>query len=421
MVQILVQIFQIVIMNTATANLLYDNRFIKKNGKCPVKLTVYFLVQKRRYDINFEFTKVEWKKINQSKLRDDQLKSSKTLLFSVLERANKTIASMDEFSFEEFEELFFGKKGNVKDVFVMIQKYIDSLKLEGRINTALSYQSTMVAIKNFSGKNHLQFKEVTPAFLKKYEKWWLAKEKSITTVGIYMRSLRTIFNIAKSNNVISDKDYPFGKHKYQIPSGVNVKKALSKDLISKIYKFKAEKSSQEHFAKDMWVFSYLCNGINLRDIARLKYQDIKEDTIIFHRQKTLLTTRNKLKPVTAVLLPELKKIINTWGNKPNTTENFVFPVLNSSMSITEEVQRVHQTIKTINKYLRRIAEKLKLGIDITTYSARHSFATQLKTSGASTEFISESLGHSSLAVTENYLASFPQKEKKKWAAKLTDF
>jgi len=164
MVQIMVQIFQIVIMNTATANLLYYNRFIKKNGKCPVKLTVYFLVQKRRYDINFEFTKEEWEKINQSKLRDDQLKSSKALLFSVLERANKTIASMDEFSFEEFEELFFGKKGNVKDVLAMLQQYIDSLKLEGRINTALSYQSTMVAIKSFSGKSLYNLKKLRQHF-----------------------------------------------------------------------------------------------------------------------------------------------------------------------------------------------------------------------------------------------------------------
>lgn len=52
---------------------------------------------------------------------------------------------------------------------------------------------------------------------------------------------------------------------------------------------------------------------------------------------------------------------------------------------------------------------------------KHSFATQLKSSGASTEFISESLGHSSLAVTENIFASFPQEEKKKWAAKLAEF
>ena len=70
--------------------------------------------------------------------------------------------------------------------------------------------------------------------------------------------------------------------------------------------------------------------------------------------------------------------------------------------------------------LKELSENAELGIHLTTYTARHSFATQMKSSGASTEFISESLGHSSLAVTENYLASFSQEEKKKWAEKLMD-
>ena len=267
----------------------------------------------------------------------------------------------------------------------------------------------------------MRFNEVKPSLLREFERQWLEKGKSITTVGIYMRSLRTIFNLAKSENVITEKDYPFGKHKYVIPAGANIKKAFSKDIISKIYNYKAVKMSQEHFARDMWVFSYLCNGINFRDIAKLKYQDVKEDSIFFIRQKTSQTTRGKQKLISAVLLPELKNIIKTWGNKPIVPEQYVFPVLNDNMTIEKEVDKVKQTIKTINKYLRKIATTLELGVDITTYTARHSFATQLKSTGASTEFISESLGHSSLAVTENYLASFPQEEKKKWANKLTEF
>lgn len=421
MVQILVQIFNIVFMNKATANLLFDSRVTKKNGKCPVKLTVYFLVQKKRYDINFEFTKEEWEKLKQPKLRDDQLKKTKSLLYGVLERANDLIASMEDFSFEEFEELFFKKQRDVKDVFEMLQQYIDSLNSEGRINTAMSYNCTKVAFEDFTGKKRLLFTEVTPAFLNSFEKRWLSKGKSITTVGIYTRSLRTIFNIAKSTNVITEKHYPFGKYKYQIPASVNIKKAISKEMIKMIYHYKAVRLSAEHFAKDLWLFSYLCNGINFRDIARLKYEDINGDTIMFIRQKTIQTSRTRQKQISAVLIPETISIIETWGNKPAKPDQYIFPILKQGMSIEQEVESTRQAVKTANKYLRRIAETLELGIDITTYSARHSFATQLKSSGASTEFISESLGHSSLAVTENYLASFPQEEKKKWASKLAEF
>ena len=408
-------------MNNATANLLYDKRFVKKNGKCPVKLTVYFDGQKQRYNINFNFTEDEWEKINQSNLRDDTLKKSKALLFSVLDKANKAIESMQVFSFNEFEQIFFEIKQDKKDLFIVFQSYIDLLKAQNRIGTANSYNNALTAFKSFLGKTKCNFIDLNPALLNEFERKWLEKGKSITTVGIYMRSLRTIFNLAKSENVITEKDYPFGKHKYVIPAGANIKKAFSKDVISKIYNYKAVKMSQEHFARDMWVFSYLCNGINFRDIAKLKYQDVKEDSIFFIRQKTSQTTRAKQKLISAVLLPELKNIIITWGNKPIVPEQYVFPVLNDNMTIEKEVDKVKQTIKTINKYLRRIAATLELGVDITTYTARHSFATQLKSTGASTEFISESLGHSSLAVTENYLASFPQEEKKKWASKLTDF
>ena len=63
-----------------------------------------------------------------------------------------------------------------------------------------------------------------------------------------------------------------------------------------------------------------------------------------------------------------------------------------------------------------------LGIDhISTYTARHSFATVLKRSGANIAYISESLGHQDLKTTENYLASFEREEREKNADLLTKF
>ena len=58
---------------------------------------------------------------------------------------------------------------------------------------------------------------------------------------------------------------------------------------------------------------------------------------------------------------------------------------------------------------------------ISTYTARHSFASVLKRSGANIAYISESLGHSDLKTTENYLASFEKEERIKNAKLLTNF
>ncbi len=57
---------------------------------------------------------------------------------------------------------------------------------------------------------------------------------SLTTVGIYIRPLRALFNQAIRDGIIAPESYPFGKGRYQIPAGRNVKKALSLNDIEKI-------------------------------------------------------------------------------------------------------------------------------------------------------------------------------------------
>ena len=95
--------------------------------------------------------------------------------------------------------------------------------------------------------------------------------------------------------------------------------------------------------------------------------------------------------------------------KPDATPNdYVFPILDKKIHKTEvqKRDRIHKVMKATNRALRRIGEVLDIPIDLTTYVARHSYATVLKRSGVSTAIISESLGHSSEKVTQIYLDSF---------------
>ncbi len=71
--------------------------------------------------------------------------------------------------------------------------------------------------------------------------------------------------------------------------------------------------------------------------------------------------------------------------------------------------------------MRKIGIALGLERRLTTIVSRHSFSTQLKRSGASTEFIQESLGHTDKKTTENYLDSFENEMKKEFAKKLSAF
>lgn len=205
-----------------------------------------------------------------------------------------------------------------------------------------------------------------------------------------------------------------------IPAARNIKKSLKVSEIEKIISYETSKGTTEEFARDIWIFSYLNNGMNIADIARIKYSNIEDNKIIFYREKTRRTSRQNLKPIIAIILPVTTDIIARWGNKPESPEKYIFPIIKSE---NPEKQRadIKQFTKIVNKYIKRIAKNVGIEKNVTSYYARHSFSNILKQSGASDEFIGESLGHSDRQTTENYLDSFEDDIKNEWASKLLDF
>lgn len=278
----------------------------------------------------------------------------------------------------------------------------------------------MHSLKDFSGK--LIFRDVTVEFLQDYEKWLLQNEKSITTVGVYLRPLRAILNQAIEEGIITrENNYPFSKRKYQIPSGKNIKKALTKEEISKIFQYKGVKGTWWEKARDVFVFSYLASGINMKDIALLKYQNIDGDFIRFNRAKTHGTNRSGSKPISINMCDEIKQILSRWKGPTSKPNDYLFQVIEPDSSPVRQSALIKQFTRMTNTYLKLIC--IDLGIDkpVTTYFARHSFATILRRGGASTAFISESLGHSKEETTASYLDSFDDESKKEMQSLLTNF
>ena len=132
-----------------------------------------------------------------------------------------------------------------------------------------------------------------------------------------------------------------------------------------------------------------------------RYADIVDRRLVFNRQKTGKLLSFQLQSAALDILDKYRQ--------PNAhPQDYIFPVLRRSVHVTAQQQygRVQRTNKRINRYLKLIGEHLHLPITLTTYVARHSFATVLKRSGVSTSIISESLGHSSEKITQIYLDSF---------------
>ncbi|AKD56976.1 site-specific integrase [Spirosoma radiotolerans] len=413
-------------IHTATAAVILDIRRNKADGTFPLKLRITFQRVRRYYNIGIDMLETKWAEVQDKSKTRQELRLLRERIAAFEAKAEGVLKTLEEFTFEAFERNYFQsesetlkEKAKRRDIASAFQIYIDKLKKDGQVSTASSYEGALASISQ--GYRSLSFEDITPEFLKKYEKSMLQKGRSLTTVGIYLRSVRAIMNQALDKSIITKEQYPFGKHRYQIPASRNIKKALTLAEVEKIFHFSAQPGSSEEKARDLWIFSYLCNGMNVKDICRLKWKNINEDSLQFIRAKTANTAKTKLKPIVVILSQPAQEIIDKWGTQERHQESFVFPFLESNVTPKRERDLVQNVTKFINKWMKRIANNLGIAKPVSSYYARHSFATVLKRSGAPTEFIAESLGHTDLKTTENYLDSFEDDVKRKYTKALLKF
>lgn len=398
----------------AEASIYLDELRPKKNGKCSVKIKVTFNRKRKYFATGKDLTLKEFKQTFFGERKTKEQKEVKTYIEALETKANNIIDSLNVFTFEVFEESFLEQRNTQNSVSFAFDKYIEQLRLENRLGTAVSYECAKNSIEAFN--KNLTFAEITPTLLKKYENWMLYNGKSKTTVGIYLRTLRAIYNLQNIDKSL----YPFGeaKNKYSIPTSRNIKKALTVEEIAKIYNYEAEPNSTKEMAKDYWLFLYLCNGMNVKDFCLLKWENIEEQMLNYNRAKTQ-RSKKESKKISVALKPETWDIIKKWGQPSLLKDAYIFPHLQKGMTAEKERATYQGLTKIINKYMKQIVSELGINKNVTTYFARHSFATVLKRSGAKIEMISELLGHSSVDVTESYLDSFEKEQIQKETDVLT--
>lgn len=391
-----------------TVALYLDTRRTLKNGKFPLKVRVTFHISgkwlQKYYSTRESLSEVQWEKVRSGSV-PFALRRAREEALKMEAKANDIISTNPAIKPDLFEALFIGKYSNTAGVGVLFDETITRLEGEGRIGTAESYKCAKVSLMAYKGDFPLEV--VDEDFLREYERWMVAAGKSLTTVGMYLRAFRVIYNLAADRRMISKDLYPFGPKKYVIPKGSSVKKALDRKQKTRLETGQTE-SAQEKRALSMWMMSYYCNGMNFTDIAHLKPENDHGEFISFVRRKTMRTVR-QIKPIIVPVRQEVREIINTYGGQAP----YLFGILNDQMTAKQQHSRVHDWIRLTNKYVNRVAKRLGFQGKINTYAARHTFATALLNANANPKEISESLGHSSLAVTEAYLKGLDVEKAKK--------
>lgn len=398
-----------------TVSSVLDTRRAKKNGLYPVKIQVTYKRIQKYYTTGKELLPDEWEKMPRAKSKKLlEIRQDISSSFDLIKKQTQLLTDKGEFSFEALnQQLGRGCGDTLNAVF---RHRIDTLKSEQRIGNMLWYSNVLKSVERFS-PGRVPLENVTVHWLQRYEKFLRAEKKSPVTVSMHLRAIRAILNEARKNGGLREAQYPFGKGKFEIQEGEGRKIALNIKQIEQIVRY-SDGNQLTSYYRDLWFFIYLCNGINVADLIKLKYSNIVDGEICFVRQKTERTTK-KRKEIRAVITEEMYTILQRWGN-PASENDYLFPFLNGKETPMELKVKTQNLTRRINWHMNIIGKALGIG-KISTYTARHSFATILKRRGANIIYISESLGHNDLKTTACYLAGFEKEEREKNAYLLTDF
>lgn len=373
-----------------------------KNNELPLKIRVCKDKKSRYFNLGISVKPEHWdfeKNRPKSTCPDREL-IEKLISKKVCEVRSKIVelkSENKEFSATTLVENV-SNPSKITTVGELFRQHIHCLEEEKRAGYRLSIQQTYNSLLKFNKHLDIPFSDMDCNWLRRYETWLRKQGKSENTIGIRFRNIRVIFNLAMNTELVKPQNYPFKKFKVSKLHQETAKRALNKNDILAVVNYPVKgKDFYTRLAVALFTFSYFMGGINFVDMAYLTEKNIAGGRLLYSRKKTSKLINLPMQQRAYMVLKEYKK----------SNEVYLFPILSSRHKTEQQrLNRLHKVITKVNKALKSIGEELHIPIKLTTYAARHSYATVLKRAGVSTSIISESLGHSSEKVTQIYLDGF---------------
>ncbi|WP_455641125.1 tyrosine-type recombinase/integrase [Parabacteroides sp.] len=263
--------------------------------------------------------------------------------------------------------------------------------------TAASYRNTMQSVRRFIGESSDCFylENVTSEWVSDYVSYMQETDHlSAGSANCYFRTLRAVYNKAlKQYRIEEPEEYPFKSNTIVVPP--TIKRALSKEDVCLLRD--AELTGEKARARDIFMFLFYARGMCFVDLFNLKKSDFYGGYINYSRSKTDMPLRVKI-------IPELQELAERYAEESSP---YLFPFLHHNRYKSEKEVSEQSALRQVNRNLRAVGEELKLSIPLTTYVARHTWATLVEACGTATSIISQALGHSSERVTKTYMKGMP--------------
>ncbi|WP_308745428.1 site-specific integrase [uncultured Bacteroides sp.] len=287
-------------------------------------------------------------------------------------------------------------------VLTFMKQVAAELQMEGNFGTAHVYRSSLNAIIAYRGKRDFVFSEVTSEWLKGFEVHLRSRGCSWNTVSTYLRTFRAVYNRA-----VNLRKAPYVPHLFRsVYTGTRAdhKRALSDDDMRKVFVDLRGTgiSLPVRQAQELFILMFLLRGMPFVDLAYLRKSDLRDNMITYRRRKTGRSLSVTLTPEAMILI---KKYMNRDSSSP-----YLFSFLKSCEGTKEAYREYQLALRSFNQQLMLLGELLGLGDKLSSYTARHTWATTAYYCEIHPGIISEAMGHSSITVTETYLKPFRSKK-----------
>jgi integrase len=286
----------------------------------------------------------------------------------------------------------FNERSKHENFFSFMHCLINQLQENGQFGTARNYQRAKQSFQSFSENRTVYFSEMTEMLLLDYERWLKQKGIAKNSLSFYLRILRSVYNKAVEYAYI-EQSFPFKK----VYTGVDRtrNRAINESLIVKLKDLHIEDSLSLCITRDLFLFSFYSRGMAFVDMAFLKKSNLKGNVLFYKRHKTTQQMAVYLEPCIKEIIDRYSWISDKCG--------YLLPIL-SETDDKRAYKQYQNRMSYYNKLLKRISQMLNLETPLTSYVARHSWATIARDKKIPLSVISAGMGHSSESITRIYLS-----------------
>lgn len=280
-----------------------------------------------------------------------------------------------------------------RSFFALLEFRIDSFRVAGQGSTADNYRCALDCFREFRRGHDCAPAELTANMMREFQRYLQRKGLSMNTISLYNRNLRAAYNYALDEELLCEDKRPFRK----VFTGVERtrKRAVREGVVRRLIAQDLSDDPSLDLARDVFLFCIYTQGMAFVDVAHLTTRNLSRGLLTYRRRKTG-------QPLTVELLPCAQAILCKYKNRVGESPHLL-PLLYCAGS--GSAVKYGTALREYNRRLRQISDRMELDIPLSSYVARHTWASIAKWSGVKETVISEAMGHTNTETTAIYLAS----------------